>query len=222
MEMIEKGKRFLWRGILMLAQFAVWTVLVQTMDVQGAGETGREVGFSTFNIWFHDLTGVHMWLYAVTDWLGLVPVAVCLLFGGIGLIQMLKRKSLLKVDHDLILLGFYYVLVMLGYLIFEMIPINYRPIFIEGRLEASYPSSTTLLVLSVMPTLGFQAHRRLQKTQVKKIICVLTTLFSSFMVIGRLISGVHWFTDIVGSILLSSGLFSMYKAMVWVSFKEDI
>lgn len=41
-----------------------------------------------------------------------------------------------------------------------MIPVNYRPVLIEGRLEASYPSSTTLLVVSVMPTLMFQAYRR--------------------------------------------------------------
>ena len=120
----------------------------------------------------------------------------------------------MKVDPDIILLGFYYVLVILGYLIFEMIPINYRPIFIEGRLEASFPSSTTLLVLSVMPTLVFQSERRLKHPGVKKAIFVLTSLFSLFMVMGRLVSGVHWLTDIVGSVVLSMGLFFIYKGVV--------
>ena len=127
--------------------------------------------------------------------------------------QLIKRKSLFKVDRDLIFLGIYYVAVIFGYLIFEMIPINYRPILIDGMLEASYPSSTTLLVLSVMPTLIFQVNRRSANPVLKEIVRGLTVLFSAFMVIGRLIAGVHWFTDIVGAVILSTGLYCLYKAM---------
>ena len=163
-----------------------------------------------------------MTIYIITDWLGLVPLFVCLLFGWIGLCQLIKRRSLFKVDCDIIFLGIYYVIVILGYLIFEMVPINYRPILIEGFMEASYPSSTTLLVLSVMPTLVFQVNRRLQNATVKNAIGILTILFSIFMVIGRLISGVHWFTDIVGSLLLSTGLFWVYKAVVLFCYKEEM
>ena len=206
--------RALCNGLAFLLLFAVWTVLVQTVDVQPAGETGKTVGFATVNSWFHQLTGVNLLLYAVTDWLGLIPVFVCLLFGVLGLAQLIQRKSLLKADPDLILLGIYYVLVIAGYLIFEMYPINYRPIFIEGRLEASYPSSTTLLVLSVMPTLIFQADRRARRPEVKRAVRILTILFSLAMVMGRLVSGVHWMTDIIGSVLLSCGLFLIYQASV--------
>ena len=155
-----------------------------------------------------------MELYIITDWLGLVPVFICMVFGGIGLGQLVKRKSLFRVDSDLICLGIYYVIVVLGYLIFEMYPVNYRPILIEGILEASYPSSTTLLVLSVMPTLILQANRRIENMTVKKMVCIFTIAFSVFMVIGRLIAGVHWFTDIIGAVILSSGLFYIYKAVV--------
>ena len=97
---------------------------------------------------------------------------------------------------------------------FEMIPINYRPILIDGRLEASYPSSTTLLVLSVMPTLMLQADRRIKRSFLKRIINTVAVAFSLFMAIGRLISGVHWLTDIIGSILLSFGLFLIYRFLV--------
>ena len=154
-----------------------------------------------------------MAIYTITDWLGLVPILVCMAFGGMGLAQLIKRKSLFKVDRDLIFLGIYYVVVIWGYLIFEMIPINYRPIRIDGMLEASYPSSTTLLVLSVMPTLIFQVNRRSANPVLKEIVRGLTVLFSAFMVIGRLIAGVHWFTDIVGAVILSTGLYCLYKAM---------
>jgi undecaprenyl-diphosphatase len=102
-----------------------------------------------------------------------------------------------------------------------MIPINYRPILINGFMEASYPSSTTLLVLSVLPTLNFQATRRLKNATVKRIISVLTISFSVFMVVGRLISGVHWITDIIGSCLLSVGLFYVYKGVVLWNFTKN-
>lgn len=116
--------------------------------------------------------------------------------------------------RDLIFLGIYYVVVIFGYLIFEMIPINYRPILIEGMLEASYPSSTTLLVLSVMPTLVYQVNRRSTNLLFRRCVSVMSIIFSTFMVIGRLIAGVHWFTDIVGAVILSIGLYCLYKAMV--------
>ena len=219
--MKKKGKRILLAGSMFVAAFAVWTMLIQSVDVQLVGQNGTSVGFASLNCWFHKLTGVHMAIYTITDWLGLIPVFVCMIFGGIGFVQLVKRRSLLKVDYDILFLGIYYVIVIFGYLIFEMIPINYRPILIEGFMEASYPSSTTLLVLSVMPTLGFQANRRSENVKVKKMICAFVLIFSAFMVIGRLISGVHWLTDIVGSVMLSTGLFCIYKAVVLLCCKEE-
>ena len=209
----QNGKRELMPGLVLLAGFIVWTILIRHIDVQRAGPGGTEIGFASFNVWFHRMTGVHMLIYTITDWLGLVPIFICMGFGLLGLIQWIKRRSLLRVDPDILLLGIYYLAVIFGYLLFEMVPINYRPILIDGNLEASYPSSTTLLVLSVMPTLKFQADRRVKSAVLRKAITVFVIVFSAFMVIGRLISGVHWATDIVGSVLLSSGLFMIYRFM---------
>ena len=207
-------KKLMIAGAALLAGFVLWTVLILLVDVQPVGQNGTNIGFAAFNTWFHKITGVHMTLYTVTDWLGLVPILICVCFGVLGLIQLIRRKSLLKVDPDIILLGIYYILVIIGYLFFEMVPINYRPVLIDGHLEASYPSSTTLLVLSVMPTLKFQMDRRSENVNVRKITTAFVILFSAFMVIGRLVSGVHWATDIAGSVLLSAGLFLLYVSAV--------
>lgn len=212
--MKKNTKRFWLSGGLLLFGFAVWTLLIMNVDVQSVGQNGTDIGFASFNKWFHKITGVHMIIYHITDWLGLVPIFVCLIFGSLGLSQLIKRRSLFKVDVDIIILGIYYVIVIFSYFIFEIIPINYRPVLIEGFMEASYPSSTTLLVLSVMPTLIEQINRRIRNLYIKRILFMLSVLFSAFMVIGRLISGVHWFTDIIGSILLSLGLFCIYKALI--------
>ena len=214
--MKRNGKRILVSGIMLVLAFAVWTVLIQAVDVKPVGQNGTDIGFSALNTAFFELTGVHMTIYKVTDWLGLVPVIVCITFGAVGFVQLVKRKSLLRVDHDILLLGIYYTAVILCYLIFEMIPINYRPIPIDGRAEASYPSSTTLLVLSVMPTLAFGVERRVKNAAVIKAISCMAAAFSAFTVTGRLISGVHWITDIVGGALLSAGLFYIYKGAVLI------
>jgi undecaprenyl-diphosphatase len=154
-----------------------------------------------------------MLLYTITDWLGLVPIFICMGFGILGFVQLVGRRSLLKVDPDLLLLGAHYVVVILAYLLFEMVPINYRPILIDGVLEASYPSSTTLLVLSVMPTLKYQVDQRVASATLRKAGTAFVMAFSAFMVIGRLVAGVHWATDIIGSVLLSFGLFMTYCYM---------
>ena len=216
----KSGKKLLFAGSIFIVAFITWTILIQKVDVKTLGVNGTNIGFATINCWFHKLTGVHMMLYTITDWLGLIPIFICMIFGVMGLVQLIQRRSLLKVDYDIIFLGIYYVIVIFGYLIFEMIPINYRPILIEGFMEASYPSSTTLLVLGVMPTLIEQVNRRSESLIVKRIVQVLVICFSAFMVLGRLIAGVHWLTDIVGSIMLSAGLFCFYKAAVILCHKE--
>jgi len=209
------------KGTGLIIAFVVWTVLILIVDVQALGQNGTNIGFATFNLWFHKLTGVHMSIYTITDWLGLVPICVCLFFGSFGLMQLIRRKSLFKVDYDIIILGIYYIVVIAIFFAFEVVPINYRPILIDGVMEASYPSSTTLLVLSVMPTLVFQANRRLNNTFLKNGIFIYSVLFSIIMVIGRLIAGVHWFTDIVGGILLSAGVFYIYKAVILLCDEEN-
>jgi undecaprenyl-diphosphatase len=210
---MTKPRRDLVTGTVLIAAFALWTALVQIVDVRPVGQNGTDIGFATFNTWFHGLTGVHMGIYTATDWLGLVPVAVCLGFGALGAMQLIRRRSLLAVDPDLLLLGVHYVAVAAAYLVFEAFPINYRPIPIDGVMEASYPSSTTLLVLGVMPTLAYQAVRRMKSSLAKGAVAFVAA-FSALMVAGRLVSGVHWATDIVGSILLAAGLFAMYRYAV--------
>ena len=211
--MRNEKKEFI-ASILLLIAFAAWTILIQTIDVQAVGVNGTNIGLASINTWFHKLTGVHMTIYTITDWLGLVPIFICLFFCIFGLIQLVKRRSLFKVDIDIILLGFYYVIVIFAYLIFEMIPINYRPILIDGLMEASYPSSTTLLVLSIMPTLKYQIDRRSNHSALTKVINIFVICFSLFMVIGRSLAGIHWCTDIIGSVLLSMGLFKLYQFSV--------
>ena len=201
-------------SICLLTAFVLWTVAISFVDVRAIGPQGSSVGFAAINGYVHNLTGVHWGLYTITDWLGLVPLFVCMGFGILGLVQWIKRKSICKVDHDILILGGFYIITIAAYLFFENVVINYRPVLINGYLEASYPSSTTLLVMCVMPTAVMQFNSRIRNKLLRNIVAATLVAFIAFMVIGRLISGVHWFTDIVGGALLSAGLVMMYRAIV--------
>lgn len=206
------NKNFVYMGIF-FSLFIIWTIAIQCIDVQAIGPFNSTVGFATLNGFFHHLTGTHMLLYLITDWLGLVPVFIMFGFAILGLIQLIKRRSLLKVDKDILLLGVFYFILFAAYLLFEMFAINYRPVLIDGFLEVSYPSSTTLLVLCVMPTAIMQFNGRISNQKVKDVIKYVFIIFSVFMVIGRLISGVHWLSDIIGAILLSAALVMFYHSI---------
>ena len=208
----ENYKRFLLPGCFLTA-FCLWTVLIRLVDVAPVGSLGSSVGFSSINLAFHHLTGVHWALYDWTDRLSLIPLLTVAGFGLLGLSQWMERKQLLKVDRSILVLGGFYLLTGAAFLLFEVFPVNYRPLLISGALEASYPSSTTLLVLCVMPTAMLQLRLRILQPGLRRWVLVLMAIFTGFMVMGRLISGVHWLTDIVGGILLSAGLVTLYCAL---------
>lgn len=190
--------------------FILWTVLVSTVDVQPAGPNGSEVGLFEFNVSFHQLTGVNMGLYELTDILSIVPLLLILYFAVLGFIQLIRRK----VEFSILALGGFYIIVFIAFIFFEVIIINYRPILIDGCLEASYPSSTTMLSICVMSTAIMQFYSRIKNRAASIIICTVIGALGVFLVVGRIISGVHWISDIIGGALLSTGLVMLYRAVV--------
>ena len=209
-ERSQLKKQKIRRSLAFLTAFVLWTAAVCVIDVRPIGPNGSVVGLAALNGFAHRLIGVHMALYTLTDWLSLIPLAIVAGFGLLGLGQWIRRKSIRKVDPDILILGGFYAVVMAVFALFEVLVINYRPVLIDGVLEASYPSSTTMLVMCVMPTAVMQLRRPMNS----RILCAAMTFFAVFMVAARLISGVHWLTDIVGGGLLSAALVTLYDALV--------
>ena len=210
--MKKEPKNYAMIGFALLAAFALWTLAIARLDVRPIGPRESMVGFATLNGAFHKLTGVHMTLYVITDWLGLIPFGFALAFAILGLVQWIRRRRILAVDYSILVLGGFYLAVIAAYLYFESYVVNYRPVLINGFLEASFPSSTTLLVMTVMPTTVMQLRSRIRNPFLKKSVSGLLIAFSVFMVLGRTVCGVHWLSDIIGGALLSGGLVMLYVA----------
>ena len=192
----------------------IYTLLVKYIDVQEIGPNDSLVGFATINNFMFNLTGVNMLWYDITDWWGFVPLFIAFIYAMIGFIQMIKRRNILKVDKEILGLGVYYIIVIGLYIFFETCIINYRPTLMDGILEASYPSSHTLLSVCICGS-SLIINKYLFKNRnffkAENIISILSILV---IVIGRFISGVHWFTDIVGAILISIALLKAFNVYI--------
>lgn len=198
-------------AVCILSVFLLWTIAIQIMDVRPIGPNNSAVGFATINHYIHELTGVHLGLYILTDWLSLIPLLFVIGFAFLGFMQWIHRKNIRKIDRSILILGGSYMAILAIYILFDQYAVNYRPILIQGILEPSYPSSTTLLTMYVMLTARIQLRFRIQNTALKNCASAFILVFTIFMVVARFVSGVHWFTDIIGGILLSAGLVTLYR-----------
>ena len=201
--------QFILGGILFVF-FVLFTWSLTFIDVQPIGPNGSSVAYTSINKVAHNLFGINMTLYNITDWAGVVAIFIALGFAILGLAQWIKRKHICKVDSSILVLGVFYILVFGAYVFFEFYVINRRPVLINGILESSYPSSTTMLAMCVLPTAMMQFHRLIKNTSIRNAVNTLFGLFTAFMVIGRLVCGVHWFTDIFGGLLFSIAMIMLY------------
>lgn len=215
MKIKKKYRKFVDAAAL-LAAALLFTLLVKVVDVQVIGPQETSVGFAKINKAFADAVGTNMLLYKLTQLLGYAALAVVAFFGFGGMMQLVKRKSLLKVDRELLGAGVLYVVVLALYVTFEKIIVNYRPVIMPGETapEASFPSSHTLLACVVFGSAVILADTYVRKHKARKRVRAIFVILIIVMVVGRLFSGVHWITDIVAGLLFSGSLLSAFKGYI--------
>jgi len=199
-------------AIGLLLAFLLFTLSVMYVDVRPIGPEGSSVGLATLNRFVSERLGVNLFWYALTDWLGLVPIMFACGFAALGFGQLVRRKSVARVDPDILLLGLFYLAVIGCYALFERLVINYRPVLLDGNLEASYPSSHVMIVVCIMATAMMQFHRRIGNKRFLRALDLSCGLIVAVTVLGRLVSGVHWLTDVLGGLILSAALIALYRS----------
>lgn len=222
-------KKTTWMLALVLCLcFIGWTAAVAFVDVQAIGPEGSQVGLATMNAWARRVTGVdaaeggmRSFWYKLTNGLGYVSLIVALLFALLGLCQLVRRRGLARMDRELLILGLFYVLLLGCYVLFEKVIVNYRPVIITAAdgLEASYPSSHTMLACFIFATAMMQLPRLVKSPALRGLGKLVCAAIIAVAVVGRLLSGVHWLSDIIGGVLLSAALVALYAAATQSAYK---
>lgn len=212
---MSKNKENLLKTGFLFLLFVLFTLIVKYVGLSPIGPEKSEVGLAFINEWFHNLFGFNNIFYKLSKYLGYFPFLFVLFYGCLGLKQLIDKKSLKKVDKKIIYLGCFYVLMGLFYIFFEKVIINYRPVLLEGDLEASYPSSHTILAVCICIS-SIIMNRYYLKKDLLKYVNVSTVVLMLLIVVGRLFSGVHWLTDIVGGLLLSSALCYLFYTFIYL------
>lgn len=206
-------KRNIITSITLLILSVVFTLLVKNIDVKAIGPNESLVGFADINKLFHNLIGSNMVIYKITEIIGLIPLLIASIYVIIGIKQLITRKSLLKVDKEIYLLGLFYILVLGVYIFFEKVVINYRPVLIDNILEPSYPSSHTLMSICICIS-SIMINKKLFRNNLADIENIISIIVMVLIIVGRIISGVHWFTDILGGIIISSTLVVLFYTIL--------
>lgn len=197
--------------------------LVRFVDAAPIGAGGTKIGLAHINLFFFEQTGVNMIWYHITDWLGIAAVLTAFIFAVTGFVQLVKRKSLFKVDRELLALGGLYIAVIGLYVLFETVVINYRPIIMPDNThpEASFPSSHTLIVCIIMGSAFMLMSRYIKNKSLCRVFRLICFIITGVTIVGRLVSGVHWFTDIIGGILISISLLALFSMIISSEDKNE-
>ncbi len=205
-----KKKPAIYAAILTILA-AVFTILVKIIDVQSIGPNGSKVGFSGWNSAIHEAFGYNETLYKITEYLGYLLFGFVLIYVVLGLIQLIKRKNIMKVDRNILCFGGLMVAMLITYVVFDKLAFNFRPVILDGELEPSFPSSHTLFALCIAGGIILLNKDTISSNKFSKIISILVMFIASFTVVGRMLSGVHWITDVLGGVLISAALLSIYN-----------
>lgn len=200
--------------------FGILTWSLVNIDVQPIGPEGSSIGLAKINKAVDDLIGTNKFWYNTTELFGYLGILTAVGFALTGLLQLIRRRSLFKIDKSIIILGVFYILVIGIYALFERVIINYRPIIIDGELAASFPSTHTMMIFSIMGMGMIQFGRMIGDRMRLKIANTLSVIIILVTVIGRMLSGVHWFTDILGGILISLAIVFLFYSTTFEFYRE--
>lgn len=208
-------------SICLIILSVIYTILVKYVDVAPIGPKASSVGFSTLNKFVFNFLGRSNIWYNITEVLGMISILIALFYALIGLYKLIKNKSILKIDKEIIILGIFYFVVLLVYLFFEKVIINYRPVLVKGTLEASYPSSHTMLSICICLSAIIINNKLYKNMRISKIINTLSIIIMITTTVGRLLSGMHWVSDILGGIIISICLSYIFKTVIYSLNEEE-
>ena len=218
---MSKSKKLFLTTTILAVLSTLFTIIIAFVDKGNIGPNASDVGLSHFNKFFKNLIGQNELFYTISKVFGLLIFGIVLAYFIVAIIQIIKRKSIRKVDKKIWILGIFYIILALIYFAFELLKINYRPVLVDGKLEPSYPSSHTLFAVFICVTAFYTNNKLITNKKIKLISNTIVSLVGIITIIGRVLSGVHWITDVMGGLLISTTLALAYITLITYLSEKD-
>lgn len=148
----------------------------------------------------------------VSDIIMAFAIIVAAGFGIAGLVQLVKKG---KIDARIWKMWLVYGAMAIIYAIFEYLAVvNTRPTLNNGAVESSFPSTHVLVVATVLSLMVVALPKYLDDKKARVLIAVISAIATALVMTGRVMSGQHWFTDVLGALLWSLFLVSLYRFLL--------
>ncbi|MBP5684560.1 MAG: phosphatase PAP2 family protein [Bacilli bacterium] len=220
--MKSNKKKFIIISIILLGLSIIYTLLVKYIDVKAIGPLNSKVGFATLNKFVKGLLPYNETFYKVSKYAGILPFGFVGIYGLMGLINLIKSKGFKKMDKRYLVLGLFYLIFVCIYIFFENVVINYRPVLKDMALEASYPSTHTLLAICLCGTSLLVSKNLIKDKTFKILFDIAAWILMITIVVTRVLSGVHWASDIIGGIILSLTYLSFFKCSLLHLYEREL
>ena len=200
----------------MFAAFFGFMAVLWAVDIDFIAPDKSLVGLSSINGFIAKHFPFSNAFYIISEIIGYLALATVGFFGLLGLWQLIKRKSIFKVDSRIYLLAFLYIALAIVYVVFEKIYFNVRPVIMHGETvpEASFPSSHTILAFGVFGSAAVVIGDYIKNATAAKAAGIAFNVLAILAVITRFLSGVHWLSDIAAGILLGCALLCLFIAFI--------
>ncbi len=152
-----------------------------------------------------------------TDIILITALLVLGVFAALGLYQLINRKSLKKVDRNLLAFIPTFLIMFVIYIIFEkFLIINVRP---DGSGEPSFPSTHTMIVATVFFITMLNLKKYVNQKPLRIILSIVMLILICLTAVGRVLANKHWPTDVLGGVIFSVVLAGIYYVIAKPSKK---
>lgn len=136
----------------------------------------------------------------------------------LGLIQLISRRSLKKVDHELLMFPIPLAIMAIVYVVFEkFLILNTRP---NGSGEPSFPSTHVMITATIFFMVAVVLPRYIKS----KVLCAMFDIIMLILLVlvctGRILANMHWPTDVAGGVVFASIFAAIYYLLIKPKKKE--
>ncbi len=134
----------------------------------------------------------------ITNIILISSFAVLAIFVILAICQWISRKSLKKVDKELLWFPLPLALVAATYVVFDkFLVLNTRP---DGSGEPSFPSTHVMVATTIFLLAAIVLPKYIKSKVACAVLYVFMLAFIALVSAGRVLANKHWLSDVLGAL----------------------